>query len=494
MLTRSQYALFENLKKRMHYNCKEQSTQTECTSHKKQKVVEYHDTSSDSESEYSEYSEYSDDENVIMLDSDHALVKEISKAINAKLKEKKPNTNTASFVENLNEEELIYFETLSDEDKKTYEQTYNTAINYNTKNVPLKFRILNQIHSSPYVQQLALKKYEILKNMEESRDTNGEYHKLNNWLKTLCNIPFGTVVNLPVDKSSSNTDVVNFIKYTKNTLDSSVYGHEQTKDQIVRIIAQLISNPNSKGNVIGIQGDPGVGKTTLIKDGVCKALNLPFASIPLGGAGDSSYLEGHSYTYEGSCHGKIVDVLMQAKCMNPVLYFDELDKLSDTAKGQELNNVLIHLTDSSQNENFTDKYFSGIPIDLSKCIIIFTYNHAHRIDPILKDRMITIHAKSYSADDKLNILKHYLLPDLTKQFNLSVEINDESIHYLITKTDQESGVRNLKRSLECIISNLNLERYLNETEIQGPILITTKLIDKYLKEGVKTDIISHLYM
>eukprot|EP00976_Prorocentrum_cordatum_P063288 1177036-Prorocentrum_minimum.AAC.8 len=132
---------------------------------------------------------------------------------------------------------------------------------------------------------------------------------------------------MPVSQNSNPQEIKEFLVNTKHILNTEVYGHCDAKDQIIRIVAQWISNPNSKGNVIGIHGNPGVGKTTLIKNGVCKALGLPFAFIPLGGANDSSYLDGHSYTYEGSCCGKIVEVLMKNKYMNPVLYFDELDKV-----------------------------------------------------------------------------------------------------------------------------------------------------------------------
>ena len=116
----------------------------------------------------------------------------------------------------------------------------------------------------------------------------------------------------------------------------------------------------------------GNGKTTLIKEGVSKMIDRPFEFITLGGATDSSYLDGHSYTYEGSTPGKIVDILKNSsQCMNPVIYFDELDKVSCTNKGEEIINLLIHLTDFSQNDHFNDKYYSNVPLDLSKAYLYF---------------------------------------------------------------------------------------------------------------------------
>ena len=160
------------------------------------------------------------------------------------------------------------------------------------------------------------------------------------------------------------------------------------------------------GNVFGIYGPPGIGKTTIIKDGLSKVLNRPFSFISLGGATDSSFLDGHSYTYEGSTWGKIVQILVDSKCMNPVIYFDELDKISDTPKGEEITGILTHLTDTTQNSQFHDKYFSEVSFDLSKCLFIFSYNDESKVNPILRDRMYRIQTKGYENKDKLIIARN----------------------------------------------------------------------------------------
>ena len=137
--------------------------------------------------------------------------------------------------------------------------------------------------------------------------------------------------------------------------ENNIYGHHDAKKQILRILAQWISNPSSKGNVIGIHGNPGVGKTTLVKDCICKALDIPFQFIPMGGASDGSYLEGHSFTYEGSTWGKIADSLMKAGWMNPVLYFDEIDKTEFNNWGK-LKSLTIWLPD----ENFANIWVESL--------------------------------------------------------------------------------------------------------------------------------------
>ena len=301
----------------------------------------------------------------------------------------------------------------------------------------------------------------------------------------------------PIKYEDGQEKIVEFMKKTKNDFDEKIYGHKEAKDQIVRIIAQWISNPSSKGNVIGIHGKPGVGKTTLIKDGLAKALDLPFAFVPLGGAHDSSFLDGHGYTYEGSTWGKIAELLMHSKYMNPIIYFDELDKISDTTKGQEIINVLIHLTDPSQNDKFNDKYFSEIPFDLSKALIIFTYNDDSMVSPILKDRMIRIETKDYSTADKIEISKTHLIPEILKQFNIKsddIDLDDGIIKNIIINTDSEAGVRNLKRNYESIISNINLNVLLGNNSY--PLKVDEDIVKKYCKTK-KLDInpsLPHMYL
>ena len=237
--------------------------------------------------------------------------------------------------------------------------------------------------------------------------------------------------------------------------------------------------------------------TTLVKEGISQILGREFAFIALGGTGDSSFLEGHSYTYEGSSWGKIVQILIDSKCMNPVIYFDELDKISETARGDEINGILTHLTDTTQNSQFHDKYFSEIDFDLSKCLFIFSYNDETKVNPILKDRMYRIQTKGYVAKEKLIIARKYLLPKIREQvsFNDSdVIIPDETLQYIISSkhlTHEEAGVRNLKRCLEIIHTKLNLFRLVHsdneifkkeiDLKVSFPMTVTSRDVDVLIK-------------
>ena len=302
-----------------------------------------------------------------------------------------------------------------------------------------------------------------------------------------------------------------FMENAKSILDSSVYGLNDAKMQIMQMIGQWITNPSAVGSAIAIQGPMGTGKTTLVKEGISKILGRDFAFIALGGATDSSFLEGHSYTYEGSTWGQIVSILIKSKCMNPVIYFDELDKISDTPKGEEITGILTHLTDTSQNNEFQDKYFSEIKLDLSKCLFIFSYNDESKVNPILKDRMYRIHTKGYDLKDKLSICNNYLLPNIRKQILFESEdiiIEDDVVQHIIDNyTDKEFGVRNLKRCLEIIHTKLNLYRLMkpgsslfdNTTTIEvsfPKFKLTRDIVDKLIKKTDDTmrNILNTLYI
>lgn len=342
---------------------------------------------------------------------------------------------------------------------------------------------------------IALKRIQNLRYMDTS---SGEYFKVKNWVDTFMTIPFGVHKTLPITMDVGVEECHTFMESAKDILDSAVYGLNDAKMQIMQMVGQWISNPDALGSAIAIKGPPGTGKTTLVKEGISKILGRDFAFIALGGATDSSFMEGHSYTYEGSTWGKIVDILIRCKSMNPVIFFDELDKLSDTPKGEEITGILTHLTDTSQNSQFHDKYFSEIPFDLSKCLFIFSYNDESKVNPILLDRMYRIHTNGYAKKDKTHIAQKYLIPKIRSEVAFKPDqiiIPDETIEYMVEHhTDKEDGVRNLKRCLEIIFTKLNLYRLMkpgsklfdkdsSSTDVTFPFTVTSSVVDIMIKKA-----------
>jgi ATP-dependent Lon protease len=338
----------------------------------------------------------------------------------------------------------------------------------------------------------AMKKINSLRYMEPG---SGEFYKIKNWVDTFMRIPFNKFESLPLTIEDGVDKCHDFMENAKNTLDKAVYGLNDAKMQIMQMLGQLITNPKSIGTAIAIHGPPGTGKTSLVKEGISKILNRPFAFIALGGATDSSFLEGHSYTYEGSMWGKIVQIIIDSKCMNPVIYFDELDKISETPRGEEIAGILTHLTDTSQNSQFHDKYFAEINFDLSKCLFIFSYNDETKVNPILKDRMYRIQTKGYNLKQKTVISNDYLLPRIREQVKFTTDeiiIPDETLHYIVdTHCNKEDGVRNLKRCLEIIYTKLNLYRLMKpgsnlfeedmSLKVTFPFTVTRDIVDKMIK-------------
>lgn len=277
-----------------------------------------------------------------------------------------------------------------------------------------------------------------------------------------------------------------------NILDDSIYGHEPAKNQILKIIGQWMNGEQS-GYCFGFEGSPGVGKTSLAKRGLANCLkdeygnSRPFSFIALGGSCNGSTLEGHSYTYVNSTWGRIVDILMDSKCMNPIIYIDELDKVSKTEHGKEIIGILMHLIDTTQNSGFQDKYFSGIDIDLSKALFIFSYNDASQIDSILLDRIHRIKFDNLSIDEKLVITKKYILPEINNKMGLEscITMSDKIIKYIIETYTLESGVRKLKEVIFDLYGEINIEllRCDNVDSTTLPIEITVELLEsKYLSK------------
>ncbi|MCH9717380.1 MAG: AAA family ATPase [Gammaproteobacteria bacterium] len=395
--------------------------------------------------------------------------------------------------------EAKYYKKLGKKQRRDCVEEYESLQQHNKTSIPLKFRIMT-LQTSVHSKAFLMNRLNSFQNMEPNEN---EYHKLSAWFSQFNKIPIGVFSKFPLNtKTSTSKDIYKFLASSRTTLNDAVYGHDNVKDEIIQLISSWISNESGSGQVLALQGPPGNGKTTLVKNGLSKVLGRPFVLIALGGAKDSAFLQGHEYTFEGSKPGRIAEVLRNAGCMNPVIFFDEVDKLSESPAGKEISNLLCHLLDPVQNSTFKDRYFAGIDLDLSKAVFVMSFNDVTKIDPVMKDRMKIIRMHGFKPSDKVKIAQHYLLPEICKEFNFKPNdliISPDIVNYIVTKYTSELGVRDLRRKLSTIMGKLNvlklmgkrtlsrIEKVVNyklTNKIKFPLTLTEEYTDQLLKDNI----------
>jgi ATP-dependent Lon protease len=352
---------------------------------------------------------------------------------------------------------------------------------------PLRIKVINST-LPPII------KGEIIRKLSSSKCGFGGNAKMMDWVEHIMRVPWSVFYPMPISLSDNTSKISSYLTNIYSRMDQAVCGHNETKCHIMQIIGKWITNPAAVGNCLALQGPMGVGKTTLVKEGLAPALGRPFNFISLGGATDASFLEGHSFTYEGSIPGQMVEVIQRSKCMNPIIYFDELDKISKSHRGEEIANLLIHITDTQQNDKFHDKYFGNIDIDLSKVFFVFSYNHDENVPPILRDRLQVVRVKGYNSTQKCQIAIDYMFPRFCKDNGFESDhlvIKDDVVNYIISNyADKEEGVRNLGRCLDTLVSRLNMLRLVQNCPTQA----TSDFLDKLPFNAKKIPIITKKFL
>jgi hypothetical protein len=390
--------------------------------------------------------------------------------------------------ENTIDDQIDQFKALESPKKRAMLDALEKRSEYTKKEEPLMFRLL-QMNLKPEMMAIVMSRYNAMNTMDTS---SGEYYKLRTWMDKLVSIPLGHYKEMPVSLENGPETCAPFMEKARKCLDEAIYGQSDAKLQIMQFIASKIANPTSSGLSLLLLGPPGIGKTSLIKNGIAKALEWPFQFISLGGDSDSSTYTGHQFVYEGSHCGRIANCLAQAKSMSMILMFDELDKISSTSKGEEIQNLLVHMTDPVQNMEFEDKYLSGIPLDLSRTMLVFSGNDVNKVDKILMDRMVVVNLAGYETKDKIAIAEQFLLPAALKEVNLveKVAISRDILQHILTNyAKEETGVRELKRCIEQIVQRVNMLRMFNVKElpfhIPGfalPFVLKKEHVDLFLKK------------
>lgn len=394
-------------------------------------------------------------------------------------KNNKQKVKDAKFLENLEKSEK---ESLLNKEKELQDYMDN-----NSKISP-KYKVL--------ATDLPLEtKSQIIKKIENMNNTLNPYaDKDQKWVESFLKLPIGKYSPIPIGNNYKNKNLQEFFINLKSNLDNTLYGQEKVKSKILEVVAQWLNNPNTKPPVIGLCGPPGIGKTTLIRS-LADSLQRPFAFMSMGGMRDGTELKGHSQTYVGSVWGKVAQILMEKQVMNPIVFCDELDKISDLGRS-EINGILVHLIDASQNSQFQDAFFQSIDLDLSKALFIFSFNDKESINRVLLDRITVIEMEGYEEEDKIKIVQNYILPRTLVNSGLknnSVIISDELLSLIINDyCREEKGVRDLLHKIEDIIAKINLYVMTQTNNNDKQLSLPYKLNISYPMELSKKNIIDLL--
>jgi endopeptidase La len=355
--------------------------------------------------------------------------------------------------------------------------------NLDSDDIDLKKQVMVNKNMPPKVKKLALEK------INEMKSGNSEYYKQLLYVKTLIDFPWtgdndGDIFTLHKNDRTKWKDIM---ESTSHTLHTKVYGHTECKNTIIELLGKWFSNPKSLGKAVGLWGPPGVGKTLIAKE-LGDALGIPCTKINLGGMEDGAVLSGHSITYSGAVPGLIVKRMVEAGKPRCIMFFDELDKACYHHGRNEIYDILIHVIDSTTNAEFNDKFFQDVSFPINKVLFMFSFNDRSKIDPILLDRMEIIKVDAYTTEDKINIVKNFLVKELQSDVglnDLNIELSDENIIYLVDSFTQEPGVRSIRRKIEKILLKLNKDKifgagpFENNKDVKD-IVISKELIDKYL--------------
>lgn len=346
------------------------------------------------------------------------------------------------------------------------------------------------------------KKYKNWEDMSAEDGGDEVKSKLKEWLDYAVRLPT-KIKPLLQGRLSNDTHhdtkiISTCLQDIKNTLDNNLYGMIKEKEELLLIINNMLENPECKNLNLGFIGKAGVGKTALIRT-LAKALDIPFIHISMGGCRDASFLDGHSYTYEGSQPGILVKSLCRMGSKNGIIYFDEIDKLSENSHSREVMWSLLHICDPTQNMEFRDKYLDELTIDLSNIWFMFSMNDEKKLDKILLDRLHLVHISNTTKVHKLQVIKKFTIPEALRNIAPSligqVTIPDETIQHLINaraeKYHEEDGMRGLIFDIQTILRRTSILKNTLDSNtldlsfripnLTFPFVVTIPIMQKFLE-------------
>jgi ATP-dependent Lon protease len=381
--------------------------------------------------------------------------------------------------------------------------TYSRSNERSSSEESLKQKILS-LDTSNENKAVILKHYNNMKRLEPN---STEYYKNQIFVDLALSYPWSKTFD--INTFLSGTNIKSFLFYVRKMFDEQIYGMDNVKNEIINIICKLITNPNSKRNNLALYGNAGIGKSKFIKI-LAEILGIPLKIISLGGIKDSSFFLGHGYVYVESGPGKILQNILDAKISNPIVYFDELDKVSETEHGKDIYSFLSYLTDPTQNKEYTDHYFYGMKFDLSKVFYVFTFNDISKIDHVLLDRLNVVHVNTPSQKEIITILQNYCLPEIVSNVGISknISFSSEQINFIMKTFSKNfdknvsSGIREYYRIIEKIVLEINKDMLLDTFENKSnSIVLDDQVFHHYINtirpqvlKGEDMSHIEHMYI
>lgn len=320
----------------------------------------------------------------------------------------------------------------------------------------LKYRIL-KLNANDTIKKRIWEMYQKLETYEIH---DQEYQNLKNKIVWAVSLPYKNSLGMGITSSSSVSEKREFFSRFLESINSELYGMDEIKDRLLEIVNNRILNPKTK-SMLALKGKPGMGKTAIAK-ALAIACNLPFERISLAGMEDPSIFKGTSNSWLGAEPSIILSVLKRMKTCNGIILFDEIDKLSDSRKGKEIQNALLHITDYVQNSEFQDLFLSEFTHDISNIWFMFAMNDDKFLDLPLRDRLDIIEVKDYSKNEMICILQKYIFPKTLKEVGLNenhVKIDKDACEEMINIHNQEikqTGLRPLEKATHKCISKINM--------------------------------------
>lgn len=307
--------------------------------------------------------------------------------------------------------------------------------------VPLRFRLID----APGISSDT--KADWLRRLQGATGSD----KTSQLVEAALRLPLDVYDRMPVIRSMPD-----FLAATRAKLDEELFGQDALKDEVVRAVCSWASHPSAGGIALALEGPPGVGKTCVAR-ALGRVTNRRTYTIPLGGLNDVSVLLGHSFTYESSTPGMLAECLMACGSSSPIIVFDEVDKIENTARAQEIIALLIHLTDPCSNHDIRDRYFQNLPLDFSRASFVFTMNHPDRVSPVLLDRLQRIRMQAPSKAEKVHIAQQFLIPREVARLGTTVDVSESTVREIVENySASEPGVRGLARAIRRLVETYNL--------------------------------------